>query len=143
MKHMNEKNRVKAPLLKKPAGPSELNEKLGKYWSVMHIGTERSVICEICGTVHPKGNTYTITSFLGFQLVKECCGALIDQIYEEFCEEFSTTFLAAFSEDPTSDKYNLFLYALKEALRDAKKKMAKTSEVIAEISEAAEALGKS
>lgn len=135
--------KIKKPLFGKPVGSSELGGKLGKYWSpVMRIGTERSVICEICGTIHLAGNIYTPRSFLGLQMIEECCGALIDRIYSELCEEFAIAFLTDFSEEPTADKYKIFIFVLKQALQDAKKKLAKTTEAVSEISEAAEALQK-
>lgn len=132
---------MKRPLFSKPLGPSELSGKLEKYWNpFVRIGTERSVICEICGTTHPKGSVYTLRSFLGLQVIEQCCGAIFDRVYNELGEEFALVFLADLSENPTSKKSKTFLRVLKKALPDAERVLAKTTEAVAEISAAAEKL---
>lgn len=76
------------PFFKKPLGPSELGDYLGKNWNNLHMGADGPITCEICGTNHPerKDETYIISIFLGRQVVEECCGAIIDKVFKESSE---------------------------------------------------------
>ena len=67
------------------------------------------------------------------QLVEPCCGALIDQLYQEFREKFVLQYLKDFAEDPTNPEFHIFRQALLESLMDAKHR---TDEVRAEVSSA-------
>lgn len=130
------------PILKKPAGPSELDRGYGIEWDRLRIGTLRAVLCEICGKKHPKLDEkgekhYTFDLFLGRQVIEECCGAIIDQAYRELGEVFVLAFLAEFAENPSDDRFKFFLRQLKKALKRAEIiKLAEASKTVAEISEA-------
>jgi hypothetical protein len=121
------------PLVDKPVGPSKGGE---GFWNNQRYGTTHAVTCEICGTNYPERDTddesYTISTFLGMQVVEECCGAIIDRVYQESGEEFAIAFLEEFAKSPTDPRFGIFLMVLKSTISTAEKM---TLEVMAEVSE--------
>lgn len=90
------------PIFKKPFGPSERN------WS--SFGTTRAVTCELCGTDHPEldetgEQSHHLLDFLGRQCVEECCGRIVDMIYDEWGDEFAKAFLYEFAQNPGDKKF--------------------------------------
>lgn len=123
---------MKKPLVDKPLGPCETR----KMWNNLHRGATHAVTCEICGTNHPEldsnDESYIISTFLGLQVIEECCGAILDQVYQESGEEFATAFLEEFAKNPTDSRFGVFLLVLKGTIAAAQRK---SSEVMAEVSE--------
>jgi|GEM_PF-2488146 len=135
---------LKKPLMREPVGPSKLGHGFGTYWNNQGGGTTRAVVCEICGTLHPGLHeneiSRTISNFLDYQVVEECCGAIIDFVYEELGENFAIAFVEDLAKNPTDFRFHLFLSIAKRAMKEAKKALAETGETVAEISEAVEKL---
>lgn len=133
---------MKKPLLKKPLGPSKLGHGFGTDWNNQSIGTTGAVVCEICGTEHPEIDdseiSRTISRFLDYQVVEECCGAILDRVYRESGEQFAIAFVEEFADNPADSKYHILLVVIKKAMEKAQKKLAEASETVAEISEVAE-----
>jgi len=115
---------VKKPLLKKPFGGS-------KYlWNNCNMGTS-SAYCEVCGTnsrVDSESTSLTIDNFLGYQMVEECCGGLLDLLYEEFGKEFATRFFKEFSEDPFDPRFAVFLMVMQTGFAHIEKTASELSE---------------
>ena len=108
---------MKGPLLQKPAGASD------RRWGTS--GTESAVSCEVCGTDWPEtadGEGYTLSHLFGLQLVEECCGKLLDNLYEGFGEPFSMAFLERFAEDPLAPGFNFLRFCLPSILQGAHQK---------------------
>jgi hypothetical protein len=129
------------PLLKKPLGPSKLGRGFGTDWNNRGTGTLAAVVCEICGTEHAEldesETSRTISNFLGYQIVEECCGAILDAVYRESGEQFAIAFIEEFSDNPADFKYHILLEVIKKAMKKAAKKLAEVSETVAEISASA------
>lgn len=113
------------PFVKKPLGPSKLGRGFGTNWNNQRMGCDGPVTCEICGTVHPRDGdeSYVVSIFLGRQVVEDCCGAILDQVYQESGEEFAIAFLKEFSKNPTDSRFHCFLSVLRSVLVEAKKKL--------------------
>ncbi len=104
-------------VVKKPVGPSE------RHWNNTHTGTSEA-ICEWCGTSHPESDRgYTLLDVLDRQVVLECCGAVVDKLYDEWGPEFTRQSLEDFgdgiSEDPLLLTY--IINAFKKAKDTARK----------------------
>jgi len=103
------------PLFEKPVGPGK------KHWGC--IGTTSEVVCEICGTVHEElpedACSYAIFNFLGYQVVGECCGALLDKIFEEIGDDCCTFFIEDFAEDPMDPRFLMLRFILPDCLNKA------------------------
>ncbi|MBI4132894.1 MAG: hypothetical protein HY473_02310 [Candidatus Sungbacteria bacterium] len=112
--------RRQKPLLTRPAGASEIFS-IGND----HHGTLSSVICELCGTKHPKrhpgDHSYSLFTLLGRQGVLECCGALIDQVYREWGDEFTERVLGEFGEQPLDNRFSFLRRAIGGAVREWQK----------------------
>mgnify|MGYP001607024239 FL=1 len=107
------------PLLKKPAGPTKFD------WNLDHFGTSGPITCEACGTNHPENQdgSYIISTFLGLQIVEQCCGAIIDKSYQSADEVFATRFLKEFAENPGDPRFKMFSSALESSLSEAEKRL--------------------
>jgi len=117
-------------LAKKPLGENEI------YWNNNHMGTTRTVACEICGTEHPEldpnDDSRIISTFLGRQVVEECCGGIIDIVFKESGEEITRAYLKEFAENPTSPEFYIFREVLVETLKKAKENIRKTCKPLKE-----------
>ncbi len=125
---------AKGKIVQKPAGPSE------RKWNNQSSSSDRDVLCEVCGTNASEDQSSIIDRFLGLQLVEECCGRLIDRLFEEFGEEFCLAFLEEFTENPTDPRFIILKMALKEMpnkLQEKSKEIIETSEAIEKISDEA------
>jgi len=125
-------------LFKQPAGASS-----------RHLGVEtwtsRAVLCELCGKEWPKKSgrsdeSYRLGYFLGLQFVDECCGAVLDILYEEFAETFIETFLKDFSENPLDPRFGFLLFDLSGILVKAHQKAKKISDETSALSEQVSAI---
>jgi hypothetical protein len=107
---------AKTPFVKKPMGPSKFGSGFGPYWNNWDLKTDGPVTCEICGTEHPiqPGNGYMVSKFLGYDVVEECCGEIIDKVYKESGEQFAIAFLEEFAKNPTSPRFSILLMTLNE-----------------------------
>ncbi len=96
----------------------------GTQWNNESWGTDGPILCEICGRTHPRrtNETYIVSRFLGKQVVEECCGAILDRVYQESGEEYATAFIREFANDPANPRFYIFLSELKSALLKANKK---------------------
>ena len=125
-KEIEEIDYVKKPIFKHPVGPSDCGS--SRYrWNNLSMGTTRSVICELCGTTHPElpenSDGYILGSFLGMQVVEECCGKVLDIVYKESGEEFTREFLYEFARNPLDPYFGVFLLELESVLKEAGKKV--------------------
>ena len=111
------------PLLEEPIGPSKLGRSFGTNWNNWSFGTDGPILCEICGTTHPKrdDDAYIVSKFLDMQVVEECCGEILDRVYRESGEEFAIAFLKEFANNPTSPRFQIFLMELNDATIQAQK----------------------
>ncbi|MFA5432507.1 MAG: hypothetical protein WC319_06495 [Candidatus Paceibacterota bacterium] len=113
-------------LLKEPFGAS-------KYpWNNLHMGT-CIVYCEVCGTLcktDSDAESLTVDQFLGRQIVEECCGGLLDLLFEESGEEFAIRFFKEFSKDPLNPRYAVFRITMDNGFAAMNKKMAELQEQI-------------
>lgn len=129
------------PMVSKPFGPSKLGKSFGPNWNNLNKGVYGPVICEVCGTEHERteDETYTISLFLGRELVEECCGSLIDQVYVESGSNFITAFLGEFVDNPMGFKFFSLIDDIKNTLEEVAKKLAvakdKTEKVLEQIKE--------
>lgn len=99
-------------LIQGPFGPSK------RMWNNRHCGTNEAD-CELCGTSHPELpgiETYTVDTFLGSQIVEECCGSVFDQLYEEIGEEFAIAFLKDFRKNPLDPKFGELRIVLEDTI---------------------------
>lgn len=117
-----------APILAKPAGKSD------RGWCNTSLGTSRDgVLCQLCGTALPEPHSdesYALLRFLGLQAIEQCCGRVIDVVYAEWGEDFTTAFLEDFAENPTDPRFILLQRILPDILRRAQMKIEETSKVI-------------
>jgi len=111
-------------LLKRSAGETELGRSFGSFWNNQSYGTDGPITCEACGKVHPRreDESYTVSVFLDRQIVEECCGAILDKVYEESGETFCLAFLEEFAENPTDPRFHMLVDQIGEALKKAKEK---------------------
>lgn len=97
------------------------------------MGTTSAITC-ICGTKHPElpenADSLMVSQFLGAEVVEECCGAVLDIVYQESGEIFATRFLEEFAENPSDPRFAVFRLELKGSIADAVRKL---SEVGAEL----------
>lgn len=116
------------PMVFKPLGPSKFGKGFGTDWNNLHKGTDGPVACEICGTKHPKrqDETYTISLFLNKEVVEECCGAILDLVYRESGDVFTSAFLEEFAENPTKPCSFFILDEIKSVLQKAGKKLSES-----------------
>ena len=128
----------KKPMSKKPMGASQ------RGWNTEQIGTDGPVLCEICGTVHPENReqSYYLSEFLGYQVVDDCCGIIIDRAYQGLGKDFAIALIEEFVDNPGDIRFYTLRCALVDTMQKAQKNLAKVSGQVVEISEAAEALGK-
>lgn len=111
------KRNSKKPLFKKSVGGSDY------HWNNNHHGTSRTVTCELCGTKHKKldfDTTRTLDIFLGQQLVEDCCGKLIDILYEEYKRVFFDRFIKEFELNPLA--YPFLVAKINAAVKEVNKK---------------------
>lgn len=117
--------KARTPLLTGSAGESK------RYWNNQRRGTTAEIVCEICGTVHPKqklfDNGHIIDLILGLECVEDCCGAIIDRLYREWGEMFALEFLKDFAKNPVDPKFRILRMALLEALSRAAANVGKIS----------------
>jgi len=121
------------PLLDRPAGPSV------RAWCNASTSTTRAVTCEACGTSYPKldvsENGRRLSVFLGRLIVDECCGALLDQVYDESGEQMAARFLKEFAKDPTNPRFGILVRVLDEVLRNTRTKAEATATTIERLQE--------
>jgi len=126
---MSERKKL-MPLAKKPLGESTI------YWCNERVRTTRAVTCEICGTEFPElgleDDGYTISTFLGRQVVEECCGRIIDIIFRESGEEIAKAYLKEFAENPTDPRFSFFRDVLAGTLKEAKENIRRTCKPLKE-----------
>ena len=118
----------------KPLGESLMGKGFGDCdWNNQSLGTDGPVTCEICGTDFPErlDQSYTISRFLGKQVIEECCGVVLDQVYHESGEQFTVAFLKEFAQDPTNPRFHMMIVYLKDALKNALESTVKTASNIA------------
>jgi len=131
---------MKKPLVKEPLGSSKLGHGFGTDWNNRGIGTLAAVTCEICGTQHPEldqnEGSRTISAFLDYQVVEECCGAIIDRVYQESGEQFAIAFIEEFANNPTASEFYILLETIKGAMKKAREKLAEVGDQVGEISRA-------
>lgn len=97
-------------LFDKPQGPAKR-----RYSSQ---GTIRGLTCEGCGTEHPDldsgDDSRTFLCILGYQIVAECCGAFLDEIFDQFGERFFEIWSNEFESDPLSKEHAITRIAIRD-----------------------------
>lgn len=126
---------MKEPLVTKPFGPTEDGPHYYygyQIWNLDCSGTSGGVTCEICGTDLPElvDESYHLFTFFGRQGVEECCGRIIDEMYQVAAREFTESYLHEFAENPADPAFVTLRTVLKEVLEKAKLNMKKVSEEI-------------
>jgi hypothetical protein len=117
----------KKVLFDEPLGPSKGIAALSTQepWNNMSIGTTMAVTCELCGTEHPQRHVhedgYTLCSFLGMQVVEQCCGKVFDILYNEVREKFTLAFLQEFAARPLDPRFLTLRSTLRLTLDEASK----------------------
>lgn len=120
----------KKTIFKKSFGPSK------RRWNA--LGTTSGVLCELCGKEWPEsesGESYTIGLFLGKQYVEECCGKLIDNLYDIFGDLFTLAFLEDFAENPAEQRFSFFCRILPNSIKKARRKLEKLAQETAKVQE--------
>lgn len=115
---MPQEDKKPKSLLSEPAGTAV------RFWN-SGITTAHGVTCELCGKEWPdppEDEDYTVVRFIGKQVVMECCGRIIDMLYEEWGEDFTTAFLEDFASDPSDIRFGFLRFHLPDILKDAQKK---------------------
>jgi len=126
---------AKGKIFQKPAGSSR------RIWNNESWSSDGDVLCEVCGTAAPEGESSIVDRFLGLQLVEKCCGKLIDRLFEEFDQVFCLAFLEDFVEGPTNSRFDILKMILKEMpekLRAKAQETTKIAEVVEQITDEAE-----
>lgn len=123
---------MRKPLVKKPMGASKHG------WNSLQIGTDGPVRCEICGTDHPENRdqSYHLSELLGFQVVDQCCGSIIDRAYLELRKVFTLAFLEEFAENPGDNRFYTLRHNLIDVVEKAQKNLAEVGNQVGEISRA-------
>lgn len=113
------------PLSDKPLGESKLGGYGEGYWNNCRRGTDGPVVCDICGIEHPEDRdiSYIVSRFLGREVVEDCCGRILDVVYEESGQEFAEKYLREFAENPTDSRFYTLLCTLKRILPKALEKL--------------------
>lgn len=105
----------KRSLFQKPVGGSELFS----IGNTSH-GTTSGIICELCGTSHPErhpnDDTYRTFTLFGRTGVLECCGAIVDRLYREWDQTFTSRRLAEFRGAPLNREFGLLRIELRDAI---------------------------
>ena len=101
------------PLFHQPAGPSEIFS-IGQY----KHGTTAAVICQMCGTSHPElplsADGYRTFTFLGYYGVLECCGVVVDRLFQEWGSTFTDKIFKQFQEQLLAPEFGLMRIQLKD-----------------------------
>lgn len=91
------------PLFKQPFGASSRCTTAGDIESVC----SEVIICELCGTKYPKYENNSDNSdyyfhFLGYRGIKQCCGKVIDILYQQWGRDFFERTLSEVKNNPHS-----------------------------------------
>ncbi len=128
------------PILRRPAGAGAI-PKSSMGWGV--FGTTRDgILCELCGTVWPGDpsgeESIYIGNILGLQFVDECCGRLVDLLYEEFGSAFAIRHLQEFADNPGGSEFGYLRWVISDLLRRARQKLGETTRVVTDCQDAAD-----
>ncbi len=111
------------PLFPRPVGAGDEENEFIRVGNTA-TSTTRAVTCELCGTNHPERDSadggYILFTFLGLQGVMECCGKVIDVLYDEWHRLFFKATLAKFKNDPLSEEHYYFREAIHSTVREWK-----------------------
>lgn len=120
------------PIFKKPYGESQSEHSFG------HSRTEGPILCELCGTTHPDKSeerySYTWGMIFGRQYVEECCGKLVEELYEQFARVFVEAFLEDFSDNPTDIRFGFLRHMLPDIMEKAHQKVNEIPLMVASVS---------
>lgn len=102
-------------LFRRPAGGSELFS----IGNTSH-GTTSAIVCELCGTLHPErhpnDDSYRTFTLFGRMGVLECCGSVMDGLYREWGQTFTSRRLDEFRQSPLDRKFGLLRIELQNAI---------------------------
>jgi hypothetical protein len=89
--------------------------------------TPQVIVCEICGSESLKTDSNGNSSndyfhFLGYRGVLQCCGKLIDILYQQWGKEFFERTLSDFKNNPRSCDNHFIRAHLEDTLRLWKEK---------------------
>jgi hypothetical protein len=119
----------------KPVGPG------ARHWCIDHCGTSGPVTCEWCGTTwnddpeyeeNGGGEDVSLSSFGGFTIVDECCGAVLDRLFLRLGEPFFEAHLRVFCEDPLSEENHFTRKRIIQAVKDMRERLDSITEYVAE-----------
>ena len=95
---------LRGPILVESAGPSVLSvNPLG--WDIEKSGSEAGPTCELCGKKWPEGTDVTVWHFFNLVVVEDCCGGLIDALYQLLGTAFTLQFLKDFQNHPFDPRF--------------------------------------
>lgn len=152
------------PLVKKPAGSGYEGE--GPDWSKGSRGWIHAsdigcpVTCGLCGTVHEPIDdsdvdwdgdgdidadeyAYHLFDLLGRTVVYECCGRVIDHLYDLMGEMFAHEFLKDSAGNPTGGEFSFLLSSISYHLRQSRHVLDKATNGVIEAQDQCEKLEQS
>lgn len=106
------------PLFKNPVGASEHCSEL----STVSENAPEVISCQLCGTKYLKyeddhNDSDYYFHFLGYLGIKQCCGKLIDILYQQWGVEFFERRLSDFEKEPRSCNNHYMRLQLEKAVR--------------------------
>lgn len=109
--------KTKEPLFKKPQGTSRLGPLTNGHWGET-ITDRRIVSCEICGSTRRPKEPVSLNWFLDRQMVEECCGQVLDDIFKSHGLAFTLRVLENFKRSPDDPKFTLLVNTLQRTLHE-------------------------
>jgi hypothetical protein len=112
-------------LFDKPFGKSSHGD---AFWASRYndcIESPGPVICDMCGTQHQESGdkNYIICVFtlgsMRWKIVRDCCGGVIDSVYECFAEKFFTEYINEIVQNPSDPRFPLLISVIEKALSKA------------------------
>lgn len=99
--------------------------------------SSKELLCEICGTIHseksPDDVPHGFIEILGKQVVLECCGAILDNLFQQFGSTFTEIYFQKFSENPTGKRFRSLAYILGDRFQEIKEKLEENGERIGDL----------
>lgn len=103
-----------------------------------HAPDEMQCICGSTWDIRSGG--FHVSTFFGIELVDECCGSILDELYTGFGEHFARKFLEEFAANPSDPRFGLFLIFLSDIIPKAEQKLLQKLQEISPIAAAAVAM---
>lgn len=112
--------KLKGPIVNHPLGPSNIYT-CGGWLIPEGFTTTDDSICEFCGTLNTieesQSGYLSISKVLGLVIVEQCCGTILDQLYEELSQEFTIELLSNFVMNNENKDHHQLIIALEDTLK--------------------------